>query len=144
MGPRVGSVDVSRFGARGCSIQAKGLDLDKFTFPKCDGQCNVPLFAFDFGMPIDGYPPKVQLEKFAESIYHGWEPLREALEIHPRCALGETLHGASVGLTKGFTRASILAFGVIQTMLEEDKADMSAGEWEYFSKLLASKANRSV
>ena len=91
-------------------------------------------------MPIDGYPPKIHLEKFAESMHHGCEPLREPLEVHPKCGLGDALHGSAVGLTKGFTRASILEFGILQTMAEEDKADLSAGELEYFKKLLASNS----
>ena len=93
---------------------------------------------------MEGYPPKVVMEKFAPSIFMGFERFREPLEIHPKsCNLGEALYVGAVGFTKGFTRASILAFGVIQTIMKEDEASLSQDEIEYFKTQLALNLKRN-
>ena len=68
----------------------------------------------------------------------GYERHRESLEIHPICECGELLYGGAVGITKGYTRASILAFGVIQTLKMEDEATLTEEEIDYFSRWLES------
>ncbi|CAE7769661.1 unnamed protein product, partial [Symbiodinium necroappetens] len=113
---------------------ADALQLAEFRFPTKEGSFDVPLFAFEFGRPVDGYPPKVQLERWSSSLFHNFERMREPLEIHPLCELDDPLFGGSVGLTKGFTRASILAFGVVQTLMVEDLSTFSDDEKEHFNK----------
>ena len=121
-----------------CSARTKALALADFKFPLSDGPCEIPLFAFEYGVPVEGYPPKVVMEKFAPSLFMGFERFREPLEIHPKSGkLGDPLFVGSVGFTKGFTRASILAFGVIQTIMREDESELSQEELEYFKKQFA-------
>ena len=57
------------------------------------------------------------------------------MEVHPlEVGLGDPLHGGAVGLTKGFTRATILAFAIIRTIMIEDKTTLSEAEASYFTE----------
>ena len=49
------------------------------------------------------------------------------------------LFGGSVGLVKGYTRASILLFGIVQTLKREDQTTMSEAARDFFTKPLGSE-----
>ena len=72
----------------------------------------LPLFSCKYAKPVDGWPPKINMDKFAESIFHGFEKDREPLEIQltPSLAPGERLFQGAVGVSKGFLRISIILY----------------------------------
>ncbi|CAE7749170.1 unnamed protein product [Symbiodinium sp. CCMP2456] len=97
------------------------MKLNEFRFPTTDGKVDMPLFAVKYSKPTEGWPPKVNMDKFAESIFHGFEKDREPLEIQltPGLQPGEPLYQGSVALTKGFCRCSIILYGIVQTIMKE-------------------------
>ncbi|CAE7777691.1 unnamed protein product [Symbiodinium sp. CCMP2456] len=97
------------------------MQINKYFFPKKDGKVDIPLFAFRFTKPTEGWPPKVNMDKFAESIFHGFEKDREPLEIQLTAGLspGEPLFQGCVGVSKGFLRVSIILYGIVQTIMRE-------------------------
>ena len=115
---------------------AEAMQINKYFFPKKDGRVEIPLFAFKFVKPTEGWPPKVNMDKFAESIFHGFEKDREPLEIQltPGMSLGEPLFQGCVGISKGFLRVSIILYGIVQTIMKEDHTTMSEPEREFFTQ----------
>ena len=131
------------------------MNLDLTIFPETDSMILMPIMAFCFAKPVDGFPPRIQWEKFMESIWTNYEKLREPLEIHPITVRprgtsqtfgsqphptyarpGEAVDPTSVGFTKGYTRASVIMFGIIQTLLIEDQQALTEPEREFFTEQL--------
>jgi hypothetical protein len=119
-------------------LNPKAIYIQRFTFPDCEGSCEMPLLSFKFSEPVAGYPPRVQWARWAQSIWFGYERFREPLEVHnvASLGLGEKLWPGSVSFTKGYTRASILAFGILQTLLVEDMESLTEAEREFFTTRL--------
>lgn len=120
---------------------AQAMKLNEFRFPTTDGKVDMPLFAVKYSKPTEGWPPKVNMDKFAESIFHGFEKDREPLEIQltPGLQPGEPLYQGSVALTKGFCRCSIILYGIVQTIMKEDHATMSEAERAFFTECTGCK-----
>ena len=120
-----------------CNISKKALKLQQHTFP-AEGNTEIPLFSLKMTVPPDGYPPKIQWERFAESIFHGFEKHREPIEIYPSpgVSTNDPLFGNSVCLAKGYSRCSILLFGIVQTLKKEDQATFSEAERDFFTQRL--------
>ncbi|CAE7418630.1 unnamed protein product [Symbiodinium sp. CCMP2592] len=76
------------------------------------------------------------MDKFAESIFHGFEKSREPIEIQltPGLAPGECLFQGAVGVSKGFLRISILLYGIVQTIMKEDHTSMTEPERVFFTE----------
>ena len=116
--------------------------MEKQNFPSEDGAVLIPLLALDFAKPVDGWPPRVQWERWAESIWSGSETNREPIEVRPvKVNPGDLLDPTSIAITKGFTRASLIAFAVIQTLLVEDQTKLEDSERDYFTQLLGFRLN---
>ena len=74
------------------------------------------------------------------SILRKFEKQREPLEVFPvKINEGGVLDPTSISLSKGFTRVSIIAFGVIQTLMKEEGDSMTEPEREFFTQPLAVK-----
>ena len=117
------------------------MQLNKFRFPATEGRVELPLFSCKYAKPVDGWPPKINMDKFAESIFHGFEKDREPLEIQltPSLAPGECLFQGAVGVSKGFLRISIILYGIVQTIIKEDHTSMTEPERVFFTECFASK-----
>ena len=90
----------------------------------------------DFGRPVEGYPPAVQVMKWAESLFFGYERHREPLEVYPLCEPGSLLYSGAVAISKGYTRGSILCFGIVQMLMKEDLSTITPDEAAYFTQWL--------
>ena len=109
--------------------------MERFTFPTEAATMTLPFLTLCFQKPADGYPPFCQWQKWSDSIWHGFEKEREAFEVYPaKINPGESLDPTSVRLVKGYTRGSILAFGVIETLMVQDQASLTEPEREYFTQ----------
>ncbi|CAE7407664.1 unnamed protein product, partial [Symbiodinium necroappetens] len=115
----------------------EALNLENFKFPKEDGPDSLPVLAFNMVKPTEGFPPLVQFQRWCESIWFSFEKSREPLEVHPLDVLpGERLQQGGVGLTKGFTRSSVILYGIIRTVMIEDPESFSDTEKEFFTTWL--------
>ncbi|CAE7762057.1 hypothetical protein AK812_SmicGene34282 [Symbiodinium microadriaticum] len=115
----------------------EALNLENFKFPKEDGPDSLPVLAFNMVKPTEGFPPLVQFQRWCESIWFSFEKSREPLEVHPLDVLpGERLEQGGVGLTKGFTRSSVILYAIIRTVMIEDPESFSDTEKEFFTTWL--------
>ena len=115
---------------------AKEWDFARLRFPLTDGPVEVPLLAMDFSRPLEGFPPVVQVLKWSESLFCGYERHREPLEVYPLCEPGSLLYSGAVAISKGYTRGSILCFGIVQSLMKEDVSTFTADEADYFTQWL--------
>ena len=110
------------------------MNLDNYRFPASDGMTQIPFLAFNLTKPLEGFPPKVQWDRWSQSIWHNFERTREPFEIYGLgLEPGQVLEPMSVLLTKGYTRMSIIAFAIIQTLLVEDQTQLSEHERDFFT-----------
>ena len=121
--------------------------LDKTAFPAEGVPATIPLLSLYLPLPVEKPPPLVTWSKFAPSIWNEWEPNREPLEVKPlsHCPLqpGEGLKPCSVGICRGYTRATILCFALCQTLMVEDPTSFSQEEQDQFSRPGHSKQVRN-
>ena len=112
--------------------------LDSNLFPPENTAANIPIFALSLPIPVDQAPPLVTWGKFAPSIWTSWENEREPLEIKPLSSAmmtaGDRLTRASLGVCRGYSRSTIIAFGIARTLMIEDVATMMESEKEEFTR----------
>ena len=115
--------------------------MDQSNFPAEGIASNIPFFSLYLPLPVDRAPPMVTWAKFAPSIWTAWEGEREPFEVkattHKVLSAGDRLEVASVGIARGYTRASIIAFAVARTLMVEDISTFSETEKSEFTKHLA-------
>ena len=116
--------------------------MDKSTFPQENVAANVPLFALALPVPVDKAPPLVTWSKFAPSIWSSWENEREPMEVKPMVhnglQSGDHLSKFSIAVVRGYSRSTVLAYGIAQTLMVEDLATLSDAEKEEFTRPLQS------
>ena len=107
-------------------------------FPNEGIPTTMPLMALYLPVPVDKAPPLVTWSKFATSIWTQWEPHREPLEIkalsNDPMKPGDVLKPFTVGVCRGYSRATILAFAICQTLVVEDPATLSQEEQDEFTR----------
>ena len=116
-----------------CQVQ-----LDSHGFPGENVAANIPLLSFSLPIPVDQAPPLVTWSKFAASIWSCWENEREPLEVRPLgtppLQPGDLLSRASVGICRGYSRSTIIGFGIARTLMVEDIGTMPESEKEEFTR----------
>ncbi|CAE7499646.1 unnamed protein product [Symbiodinium sp. CCMP2592] len=110
------------------------------TFPAENTAANIPLLSFSLPIPVDQAPPLVTWSKFAPSIFSCWENEREPLEVRPlgtpALRPGDLLSRASVAVCRGYSRSTIIGFGIARTLMVEDIGTMPESEKEEFTRWL--------
>ena len=92
----------------------------------------IPVTALQMKAPAEGLPVLQDWLSTAANIYAlGFESFREAVELKGSNCEGKALDFGAVEVAKGFTRMSILLFGILWTYIELQK------DWE-------SRASQSV
>ena len=112
--------------------------MDSCVFPTENIAANIPILALSLPIPVDQAPPLVTWAKFAPSIWTAWENERAPLEVRPQSAPlllpGDRLTRASVGVCRGYSRSTIIAFAIARTLMIEDLATMMESEKEEFTR----------
>ncbi|CAE7234456.1 unnamed protein product [Symbiodinium sp. CCMP2592] len=112
--------------------------VDNHVFPSENIAANIPILALSLPIPVDQAPPLITWGKFAPSIWSAWENEREPLEVKPQASTqlkaGERLTRASVGVCRGYSRSTIIAFAIARTLMIEDLATMLESEKEEFTR----------
>ena len=120
-----------------CCCQCQVL-LNTHVFPSENKAADIPMLALSLPIPVDQAPPLVTWSKFAPSIWTAWENEREPLEVRPQAVpplqAGDRLTRASVGVCRGYSRSTIIAFGIARTLMIEDLATMMESEKEEFTR----------
>ena len=115
--------------------------MDHGNFPAEGIVSSIPFFSLYLPLPVDRAPPLITWAKFAPSIWTAWESEREPFEVkaatHKVLSPGDRLEVSSVGVARGYTRASIIAFGIARTLMVEDISTFSEAEKAEFTKQLA-------
>ena len=112
--------------------------LQHYKFPDEGAPADVPLLSLYLPVPVDKAPPMVTWAKFAPSIWSAWEGNREPLEIRPLShdilRPGDALALRKVGVCRGYSRATIIGFGICQTLMIEDQTSFSEEQLQEFDR----------
>lgn len=117
-----------------------GIEVDSAPF-------EVSLLSFALERPCDGYPILEEWATLAQDIFHGgWENHRAPLEIRltVKVKTGEPVVFASLLPSKGFSRLSVLLFGLLWTYTKLEPLGMSEEKAKDFARWACLRIKRVV